>query len=243
MKKLLIVLIIGLAFVSCKKDTFSKKVLFIEEFNDNSKGWHTNPSEDILTSPYNCVRIEDGLLKMYFERSLSFSDCGGGWVEAELLAPELNQNFNYEKLGVKVVLKDSWFQDLYQMNTDNTFFALLTYYFTFEVGPYRFTSSIPIFNAFGEPFDLENGKEIGNEFVFIGERNQAIGLSVNRKFIDKSEVFGQSLYYCFSDPQFSDFSIIFELGYAFELMPLEIEMMIESIEIFTWEGEFCIDKI
>lgn len=41
----------------------------------------------------------------------------------------------------------------------------------------------------------------------------------------------------------SNFEIRFLIGYHVDLIPFEIEMMVESIEIFTWQGEFNNDKI
>ncbi|MCB0476957.1 MAG: hypothetical protein KDC84_02270 [Crocinitomicaceae bacterium] len=231
--------LICFAFFSCSKEKFVKESLFLDEFNDNSKGWYAVPDTAILNSPYGCIKFQNGRLDLYFERSLPMSDCGGGWIQAEISDTIYKSKLNKDRLGVKIKLKDSWFQELFQNDTGSTSYSLLLYNFSLAVNNYWFISTTTSYNPFGISPNLSMGRETGNEFVFICDRTT----SNSRKFIDGIEVSTNGWNYDYASDNYYDFKMFFQIGYAADLMPLEIEMMIESVEIFTWEGEFNIKKV
>ena len=65
----------------------------------------------------------------------------------------------------------------------------------------------------------------------------------NELFIDKQLVDQGGIIWYSPGGNENDFNITLKIGYGQELIPHEIDLFIESIEVFTWEGEFCIDDI
>ncbi|MEZ4938813.1 MAG: hypothetical protein R2799_14590 [Crocinitomicaceae bacterium] len=242
MSSLLIViklLFISSILISCNKGKFIKTTLFIEEFNDNSKGWYSKPDSNILSSSSGCIKIEDGQLKMHFERGLGISNCGGGWLELELSDSALNKVEYFDKIGIKVKLSNGFFQHVNKIDSisgPNTYSHTLKYSkLRFYCGGHRidFPSKVLV-----DSLLPDENKFQGSEFVLLSFPNG----SMNKLYINSEEVnyYWDLLY---SSVNQYDFKMSFIIGYGQELVPHEIDLFIESIEIFTWDGEFCIDKI
>lgn len=241
----IVILLVSLftVVIGCKKDKFEKTTIFLEEFNDNSKGWYSKPDTSILYAPSECIKIENGQLKMHFERGLGISNCGGGWLEMELSNSSFNREEYFGTIGIKVKLNEGFIQDLFfidSINGNNTYgHALLNSNFHFHCGKHYLT--FPNTDALTDTIDLTKNKYTGSEFVFLSNTNW----EESKIYIDGSEIAyegGGTQWYDAQGNTF-DFEFWFHIGYGQELMPFEIDLFIESIEIFTWEGEFCIDRI
>lgn len=228
--------------VSCNKKEFIKKMIFLEEFNDNSKGWYSNPDTNILHSSSECIKIENGQLKMHFERGLGISNCGGGWLEIKLSDSSLNHSAYFGRIGLRIKVNQGYLQRLSLIDSivDNSTYGhtLRDSYFHFRCGKHLITFPLGDMNT--SIIDLNKNFYSGSEFVFISNTNW----NENKIYIDGQEIqyTGNTFWFETGNNTF-DFEFKFNIGYGQELIPHEIDLFIESIEIFTWEGDFCIDGV
>lgn len=218
--------------------------MFLEEFNDNSKGWFSNPDTNILHAPNECIKIEDGQLKMHFERGLGIANCGGGWIEMELSDSTLNREEYFGKIGIKIKLSKGYFQWLSLIDSVSggitSSHTLRNSSFHMQCGKHSVTFPLGYKNT--DTIDLSRNLYQGSEFIFLSYEEWE--WKRNRVYIDGEVIDykGNTKWIGSSNNDF-DFEFWVNIGYGQELMPHEIDLFIESIEIFTWEGEFCIDEI
>jgi hypothetical protein len=230
-----------LLFSSCRKEEFIKTTLFIEEFNDNSKGWFSSPDTNILYSSNECIKIEDSQLKMHFERGLGIPNCGGGWLAIILNDSSLNRVEYFGSIGIKIVLSEGFFQELGFIDSviGNTTYGhqLQTSSFNMEFGKHKLDFPLSVLV---DSIDLDINQFNGKEFVLLSNSDW----TKNKIYIDGNVIdYSGNIHWYQAQGNTYDFKIRFELGYGQELMPHTLDLFIESVEIFTWEGEFCINNI
>jgi len=114
MTQKIFLLLISLALVACKKDEvipkpYSKRILYHESF-DSNPDWTLLPTVSYFQPDTTCIRVEDGLLKMFFDQTLD--NCGCAWVGVNYTNSQSTENFFLKKIGIKVKLNAGYFQNI-----------------------------------------------------------------------------------------------------------------------------------
>lgn len=229
-----------LVFLSaCTKDKIKEQIPFKERMIyqddlDDETGWIPTPEASFYTPGPNCFHIEEGLLKLRFD--LGLSNCGCAWIGAKKQIEDLN--LPEDKIGLRVTLNRGYFQELtrYEQVTSYLQSGTRVIESTLRMTTPRFLMTIP--NSMSGMINEDSvmnynaSKLKGTTFELIyndGERLfyiDGIKQAANKVNIQK---------YITGD---TGLNFNLRLSHEAELSPMLMELFIDKIEVFTWDGEY-----
>ena len=220
-----------------KNDTnkFRKKTLLVESFNDSGP-WEALPSNYGVSTNSDCVKFEDGLLKLSFDQGLQ--NCGCAWIGARRDLSPYDIFERTDKLGMRIKLEKGFFQQIttYKDTVVNGYAVqhgaiVLESHLRVRFNDFQIT--VPHWNygyiheSIGVNPDLY--KIEGQEFEVISDRGQIIflidGIQAPSEYVGINQMTTLSSY------------MEFKLGHQPEFSPRLDELFIDELEIYTWDGD------
>lgn len=226
-------------FTACRKEKtesltpFKERIIYTDNFTD-TVGWIPMPYGSYYQPGTECFRIEDNLLKLRFEEATQ--NCGCAWVGAKKKV--IGLDLPTHKIGIRVTVNKGFFQELirYKQVTPYQTTGTTVIKSKFSMTTPNFSMNLPnALNGFiheDSVMNFEANKLTGSTFELIynlGERLfylDGMKQSIERVNIQKYSTGNSGL----------NFDLY--LGHETELSPMLMELYIEKIEVFTWDGEF-----
>jgi hypothetical protein len=239
MKLLLYFSLLFVLLSGCRKEKptiltpYKERIIYTENFNDTN-GWIPMPYGSYYEPGTECFRIEEHMLKLRFEQATP--NCGCAWVGAKKQINGLQLPVG--KFGMRVTVNKGFFQDLvrFQQVTSYQKTGTSVIKSSFRMTTPNFLMTIPDGTSGwineDSVMNFEASKLTGTNFELIWNKGErlfyldGVKQSADRVNIQK--------YFT------GDTGLNFDLylGHETALSPMLMELYIEKIEVFTWDGEF-----
>ena len=244
--KYLILILIPFVLFSCKKNEpegevpFSKKVLYTESFADDQT-WTFLPENSVYTPGVECVRLEDGMLKLTFDDAVP--SCGCAWVGAR---KSVNiSDVPKDKLGLRIKLNKGFFQHMVRRKND-----------TFDQFGNPSTSGTVISSSYFLFRSAGVQMEIANSFKGWFMEGTTVNENFNKlEGVEFELIYNEGEKLLFINGVKSDADLVnisgggtilnqvgidfdFNLGHMPEFSPRLDELFIDDLEVFTWNGKY-----
>jgi hypothetical protein len=238
MKNVICILFLSISFATCKKDSvnhtehYVKQVIYSETF-DTDPSWTLLPKEEAYHPDTNCIKVEDGQMKMLFDQPLN--SCGCAWVGVEHKQENTLVNGFLNKIGIKLILKEGYFQWLSRafdtIDGPGAIISSSTFQLSFNSIDVRFPRTLTRFHRDSVIDFNTKDKLIGKEFEIIYDNgNKTLKIDGIEQPIENVWLNWQNMWNI-------PLSIEFNLGHLPELSPRMDKLFVDEIEIYTWTGE------
>ncbi len=244
--KYVLITLLAIVAVSCKKEESSVEIpysqvsLYKESFTDDQT-WEFLPENSVYTPGSECVRLENGMLKLTFDQGIS--NCGCAWVGAKKSVTEIS-NIPKDKLGLRIKLNKGFFQYMVRQESNSvdqfgnpatSGTVVSNSYFTFKSSGVQMeiVNSLKGWFMEGTTVSEDFNRIDGHEFELIyNEGEKILFIDGVRSDVNLVNISGGTIL----NQVGMDFQ--FNLGHQPEFSPRLDELFIEELEVFTWNGKY-----